>query len=70
MKQPMPRAERKPTSGWERIPEENFHRHWVVLPKRFDDRPRVITLEEAVEEWERLGYGVLGPFVLENAEKP
>lgn len=33
--------------------------------KREGDPPRYITMPEAVEEWQRLGYTVDGPFVLE-----
>lgn len=42
--------------------------HWLVLPKLLGDPVRVITLAEAVAEWERLGYTVLGPYAL--AEQP
>lgn len=40
-------------------------RHWIVHPRRAGDPLKVLTLADAVAEWERLGYTVDGPFVPE-----
>lgn len=44
-------------------------RHWIVQPKRATDAPKVIMLADAVDEWERLGYTVEGPFMPEGTQQ-
>ncbi len=47
-------------------------RHWLVLPKAGGMQvppgspPRMIGMAEAVPEWERLGYTVVGPYTIEG----
>lgn len=42
----------------------DYSTHWLVMPKRASDKPRVITMQSAVAEWEGFGYTVLGPFTI------